>query len=72
MLLAAKGIKMADSISIRVDISGLNINNQQQEALPHKRKTITNQFGVILRSDRLCCTNRVYRLLGDRFVTNEP
>ena len=21
---------------------------------------------------RLCCTNRVYRLLGHRFVTNEP
>lgn len=22
--------------------------------------------------ERLCCTNRVHRLLGDRFVTNEP
>ena len=42
---------MSDSISIRVDISGLNINNEQQEALPLKRKTVTNQFGEILRSD---------------------
>jgi hypothetical protein len=27
---------------------------------------------VELHAKRLCCTNRVHGLLGDRFVTNEP
>ena len=34
----------------------------------HADAHIYSYYGSV----RLCCTNRVYRLLGDRFVTNEP
>lgn len=38
----------------------------------HISKMLLQLAFDIFRSSWLCCTNRVYRLLGDRFVTNEP